>query len=240
MKRFHEIAVVKDRQDEIKGFILGAEEDVIDISKFNYNKYRYVDMSTFYEYVRGGQVQYFRHDDVSGVVIGYTEEEVAHLKKIGGKAMLSIAERNATFADYIKNDVTFGYEHILIQEHHDAIAGSLVKVTKVPIVGNIYTIMLLGKDGYISRMESNISTYNKAIQRQINFVRKNDNNAVLMISAEVYKDIASTLGLLTYVNTAERDRPSGVTGMMYTPRERFIEVKPDIDYMNTLVASTLI
>lgn len=239
MKRFHEIAVVKDRQGEIKGFVLGAEEDVIDIRKFNYNKFRYVDVLTFYEYVRGEQVQYFKHDEMRGTVIAYTEEEVAHLKKIGGKAMLSLVEKNTTFADYIKNDIIFEYEHILIQEYHDAIAGSLVKVAKIPLVGDIYTIMLVGKDGCISRMESNISTYNKTIQRQINFVRKNDNNGILMIPAGVYKDIASTLGLLTYVNTAERDKPSGVAEMMYTPRERFMEVKPDIEYINTMVASML-
>lgn len=54
MKRFHEVAVVKDRFEEIKGFLLGAEEDANDIVKFDYNIFRYIDVATFNEYVRGG------------------------------------------------------------------------------------------------------------------------------------------------------------------------------------------
>lgn len=239
MKRFHEVAVVKDRFEKIRGFLLGAEEDANDIVKFDYNIFRYIDVATFNEYVRGGQVQYFEQDSNNAIIVNYTDEELELFKKLGNKALLGVANKSMSFDDYIRNDVVFSYEHMLIHEKHGVTVGTLISVNREPFIGDVYSIMLFGKDCCISRMENHISRCTKSIQKWINFIRKNRNNGVLMVPANMYKDIAGSLGVLTHVNTPECHEVSGAVDVYQLKRKRFMEVKPEIERINEFIASIL-
>ena len=60
-----------------------------------------------------------------------------------------------------------------------------------------------------------------------------------MVPANVYKDIAGSLGVLTHVNTPECHEVSGAVDVYQLKRKRFMEVKPEIERINEFIASIL-
>ena len=93
MKQYHEIAVIKDGNEHV-GFIIkgGTAED-------SSHDYGFVNKETFEKMAEQGYIQFFTYDkSQKRVVVDYTKEELAYLKKIHAKPLKG--------KDYWSNDIS--------------------------------------------------------------------------------------------------------------------------------------
>lgn len=232
MKPLHEVAVIKDG-NEITGFVLGHEKNLVDPKKLSYSHVDVVTMENMVGLVKNNMVQYFVWDKSKDrLSIQYTQEELEVIKKIGGKSGLNLIKSSSTLKDFIRNDIVLKHKHVEMVGRKIGVAGALAHNMKMPFGINVYGIILIGDDNFGSMLSNWIANQDKNIRAQINPMYIQRNNASIAISEKIYTKLAYALNICTNVSTVERDKPSGIRGMMYSSQSAMTEAYNKIEPLN--------
>lgn len=232
MKPLHELAVIKDG-NELKGFVLGHEKYLIDNKKKIYTHINIVNMDEMNVLVKNNMVQYFEWDSSKNKIkISYNDEEIRDIDNMTGKAGISMLKYTKTLKDYIKNDVVFKFKHIQLIKDNLGVAGSLVNYLRMPMIGGVYSIIIYGDNNFGDMLNNWIKNQDVMIQKQINPLWIQKDNATITVSENVYVKLAYALNICTYVSTVEKDKPSGLVGMMYGSQKSIMEAYNKIEPLN--------
>lgn len=240
MKEFHEIAVIKDDQSNIiNGFLLVAQQDIINISKLHFSNVKYASYDDMEELVKEDKVQYFIYDNELGSMsISYTDEEVSEMKKLSGRSAVNFMSKVESLDAYLDNDVIFNSGHYRQLEKNNAVIATLVNVMKIPFVGRLYGVILYGRNDFGIRFGNWYKAQSDIVKKMIVPISIGNEIVVINTSDVIYDRVAREFCALTHVSLTNREKMSGIAGMMKTPLKTFTDVKPDIDALNSFVINT--
>lgn len=232
MKEFHEIAVIKDDQSNIiNGFLLVAQEDIINISKLHFSNVKYASYDDMEELVKEDK-------ELGSMSISYTDEEVSEMKKLSGRSAVNFMSKVESLDAYLDNDVIFNSEHYRQLEKNNAVIATLVNVMKIPFVGRLYGVILYGRNDFGIRFGNWYKAQSDIVNKMIVPISIGNEIVVINTSDVIYDRVAREFCVLTHVSLTNREKMSGVAGMMKTPLKTFTYVKPDIDALNSFVINT--
>lgn len=232
MKEFHEIAVIKDDQSNIiNGFLLVAQEDIINISKLHFSNVKYASYDDMEELVKEDK-------ELGSMSISYTDEEVSEMKKLSGRSAVNFMSKVESLDAYLDNDVIFNSEHYRQLEKNNAVIATLVNVMKIPFVGRLYGVILYGRNDFGIRFGNWYKAQSDIVKKMIVPISIGNEIVVINTSDVIYDRVAREFCVLTHVSLTNREKMSGVAGMMKTPLKTFTYVKPDIDALNSFVINT--
>lgn len=183
--------------------------------------------------VKNNMVQYFEWDNTKNKIrINYSDEEIKDIANITGKVGIDMLKYNKTLKDYTRNDVTFKFKHIQLIKDNLGVAGSLVNYLKMPMIGGVYSIIIYGDNNFEDMLNNWIKNQDVVIQRQINPLWIQKDNAIIAVSEKVYVKLVYALNVFTHVSTVERDKTSGLVGMMYSSQKSVMEAYNKIEPLN--------
>lgn len=232
MKPIHEIAVIKNG-NEISGFVLAHEKDLVDVKKVTYSYVNIVSIDKMNRLVQENKVQYFVWDkDKNRLAIKYTQEELDWINKTVGKAGQSLIKTTSNLRDYVKNDVILKMSHVKMVMNKVGVAGALLNSFSMPLVGSVYGIMLFGDNDFGSMLNTWLNNQDDMVRKQITPVSIQRNNAIITVSERVYVKLAYALNICTNVNINERDKPSGLIKFAYGSQKSMLQAYNKIEPLN--------
>lgn len=144
MKQYHEVAHCKNAEGKITYLVL---------SDINTNRYEYVTWERFEELVKEELVQYFIWDYYENKpMVHYSEEELKSKGKSGKKAMEIINNTE----EYFAKDVVFSADKMELLLNDNAILAAACLPVKIPFVGAIMPLLLIGSSKRLAKFVSKI------------------------------------------------------------------------------------
>lgn len=163
MKRYHEIAMVANGNDAVGYFVQDFENKPFNPS--DVKKPVFVPTKEFGEMVQRGEVQYLEWFRGS-VVASYTDEEIAHLQKLGmGQQLIEDTKNN-----YFEKDMRFDAKHVALafDEHNAFVAGCPGEI--VSLIGiKMIKITFVGKRNKLESFCNEIVKKNPAVEKTMQF-----------------------------------------------------------------------
>ncbi len=159
MKKYHETAIVVNGNDVIGYFVQDLENKPLNPK--DVKEPVFVPAKQFNEMVQRGEVQYLEWFRGS-VVASYTDEEIAHLQKLGVSQQLIEDTKNS----YFEKDMRFDAKHVALafDEHNAFVAGCPGKI--VSLMGiKMIKIMFVSRQDKLESFRNEIVKKNPAIAK---------------------------------------------------------------------------